>query len=64
MLMRLKVSSLAYKFVFYKPEHNAKGGPQRIEFLKSRNAKVKSQGLSLILFNSNLWEGLFCARKL
>lgn len=54
MLMRLKVSSLAYKFVFYKPEHNAKGGPQRIEFLKSRNAKVKSQGLSLILFNSNL----------
>ena len=28
----LKVSTLACKCVFYRPEHNAKGLPHRIEF--------------------------------
>ena len=32
MLAGLKVSSLACKFVFYRPEHNAKGGPNGTEF--------------------------------
>ena len=32
MLAGLKVSSLACKFVFYRPEHNAKGGPHGTEF--------------------------------
>ena len=32
MLTGLKVSSLACKCVFYKPEHNAKAGPHGIEF--------------------------------
>ena len=32
MLATLKVSSLTYKCVFYRPENNAKGGPQRTEF--------------------------------
>ena len=29
MLTGLKVSSLACKCVFYRPEHNEKGGPHR-----------------------------------
>ena len=32
MLTSLKVSSLACKCVFYKPEHNAQWGPHNIEF--------------------------------
>ena len=32
MLTDLKFSSLACKYVFYRPEHNAKGGPHRTEF--------------------------------
>ena len=32
MLTDLKVSSLAYKCVRYRLEHNAKGEPQGIEF--------------------------------
>ena len=32
MLTCLKASSLAWKCVFYRPEHNAKGEPQEIEF--------------------------------
>ena len=32
MLTGFKVSSLACKCVFYKPEHNAKGGPHGTEF--------------------------------
>ena len=32
MLTGLKVSSLAFQCVFYGPEHNAKGGPNEIEF--------------------------------
>ena len=32
MLTSFKVSSLACKCVFYRPEHNAKGGPYIIEF--------------------------------
>ena len=32
MLATLKVSSLAYKYVLYRPENNAKGGPQGTEF--------------------------------
>ena len=32
MLATLKVSSLAYKYTFYRPENNAKGGPQGTEF--------------------------------
>ena len=32
MLTDLKVSSLVCKFVFYRPEHNAKRGPHEIEY--------------------------------
>ena len=32
MLTGLKVLSLASKFVFYRPEHNAKGRPHGLEF--------------------------------
>ena len=32
MLPGLKVSSLARKFVFYRPEHNVKQGPVGIKF--------------------------------
>ena len=32
MLTGLKVSSVAYKYVFYRPEHNAKSRVHRIEF--------------------------------
>ena len=32
MLIDLKVSSLAIKCVFYRPEHNAKGGPVELNF--------------------------------
>ena len=32
MLTGLKVSSLACKYIFYRPEHNAKGGPHGTEF--------------------------------
>ena len=32
MLTGLKVSSLGRKCLFYRPEHNAKGGPHVIEF--------------------------------
>ena len=32
MLAGLKVSSLACKCVFYRPEHNAKGGPHKTKF--------------------------------
>ena len=32
MLTSLKVPSLACECVFYRPEHNAKGRPQGIEF--------------------------------
>ena len=32
MFIALKLSSLACKGVFYRPEHNVKGGAHRIEF--------------------------------
>ena len=32
MLTGLKISSLAFKCVFYRPEYNAKGGPHATEF--------------------------------
>ena len=32
MLADLKMSSLACKYIFYRPEHNAKGGPHATEF--------------------------------
>ena len=32
MLATMKASFLAYKCVFYRPENNAKGGPQGSEF--------------------------------
>ena len=32
MLTGMKVSSLAGKCVFYRPEHNVKGRPDEIEF--------------------------------
>ena len=32
MLIDLKVSSLASKCVFYRPEHNAEGGPVELNF--------------------------------
>ena len=41
MLTTLKVSFLAYKCVFYRPENNAEEGPQRTEFWMSLNAKIK-----------------------
>ena len=34
-------SSLACKFVFYRPEHNANGGPDVIKIESSWNAKMK-----------------------
>ena len=37
MLTGLKVSSLTYKLVFYKPELNAKAGPYGIKFSKPQN---------------------------
>ena len=36
-----KVSSLAYKCVFYRPEHNAKGGPYGTKLWLSWNSKMK-----------------------
>ena len=41
MLIGLKVSSMACKYIFYRPEHNAKGGPHGTEFWRSWNAKMK-----------------------
>ena len=41
MLIGLKVSSLACKCVFYRPEHNANGKPHTIEFCSSRNVKMR-----------------------
>ena len=37
MLTGLKVSSLAGKCVFYRPEYNVKGWPHWIEFWRSSN---------------------------
>ena len=42
MLTGLKVLSLASKFVFYRPEHNAKGRPHGIEFWRSWNANIST----------------------
>ena len=39
MLTGLKVSSLACKILFYRSEHNAKGGPHRTELWSSWNSK-------------------------
>ena len=39
MLTGFKVSSLACKYVFYRPEFNAKRGPNEIEFLKVLKCK-------------------------
>ena len=41
MLTTLKVSSLAYKCLFYRPENNAKGGHPGTEFWGSWNEKMK-----------------------
>ena len=41
MLTGLKVSSLAFKSVFYRPEHNLKIGTHGIEFSKPWNAEMK-----------------------
>ena len=41
MLTALKVLSLVFKCVFYRPEQNAKGGPYGTEFWRSWNAKIK-----------------------
>ena len=44
MLTGMKVSSLAYKCIFYRPEHDAKGrwgSGKGTEFLRSWNGKVK-----------------------
>ena len=38
MLTDLKVSSLACKYVFYRPDHNANGGSHRPESSVSSNA--------------------------
>ena len=32
MLIGLKVPSMTHKYVFYKPEHNAKGNPMELNF--------------------------------
>ena len=41
MLTSIKVSSLACEYVFYRPEHNANGGPHGIEFWRSLNIENK-----------------------
>ena len=41
MLTGFEASSLACKCVFHRPEHNAKGAPHGIEFLRPLNAKMK-----------------------
>ena len=41
MLTGLKGSSFAYKCVFQRPEHNAKGRSCGIEFCRSSNAEMK-----------------------
>ena len=40
MLTGLKVSSFAWKYVFYRTEHNAKRGLHKTEFWRSWNAKA------------------------
>ena len=40
MLTGLKVSSLPYKCVFYRPENNVNGGPEETEFRRSWYAKI------------------------
>ena len=40
MLTGLKLSSLVRKYVFYRPEQNAKGGSHEIEFWRSANAEM------------------------
>ena len=37
----MKVSSLACKCVFYRPEHNSKGKPHEIEFWRCWYAEMK-----------------------
>ena len=41
MLTGLKVSTLSCKCVFYRPEHNAKGERNEIEFSRFSKAKMK-----------------------
>ena len=41
MLVNLKVSSLLYSRVFYRPENNVKGGHQGTELWRSLKAKMK-----------------------
>ena len=41
MLTGLKVSSLVSKCIFYRPDHNPKGGPRGIEYLRSGNGKIE-----------------------
>ena len=48
MLATLKVSSLAYKCVFYRPEINAKGGAQGTEFWRSLNVIMFAPGVMVI----------------
>ena len=39
--MGLKVSSLACKYVFYRPKHNVKDRPHETVFWRSSNRKMK-----------------------
>ena len=41
MLTGLKVLSLAYKYVFYRPEHNTKGSYGILKVLKCKNEKYQ-----------------------
>ena len=41
MLTGLQVSSLPCKYVFYRPEHNVKGGPHGIQWNIPRRGKAQ-----------------------
>ena len=42
MLTGFKVSSLAYKCAFYRPEHNENGKPNETEFSRSWYSEMKN----------------------
>ena len=49
----LEISSLAWKYVFYRLKHKLRGGTHRIEFRRSWNAKMKyTKGLN----SKSRWE--------
>ena len=56
MLTDLKVSSFTCKYVFYRPEHNARRGIHKTEFwsLEMQKWNIATDSLDQVLFSTEL----------